>query len=96
MKRRDICSGANLVFNTGVLSLSVLANENGVDVIIRGLESFDRGTGANIGEKLEGAAKCQVQRDVSFANYKGQNFSAGRIHLILPYILGVARGPTKW
>jgi hypothetical protein len=76
MARRDICSRANLVFNTGVLSFSVLANENGIDVIVRRLESLDRGTGANVGKKLEGAAKCQVQRDVSLANYQGQRASA--------------------
>lgn len=63
------------MLNTGVLSFGVLANENGIDVIVRRLESLDRGTGANIGEKLEGAAKCQVQRDMSLADCEEQGTS---------------------
>lgn len=58
------------MLNTGVLSFSILANENGVDVIVWRLEPLDRGTGANISEELESATKSQVQRDVSLANYQ--------------------------
>lgn len=60
------------MFDTRVLSFSVLADEDSIDIVVRRLESLDRCTGTNIGEKLESAAECQVQRDMSLANYQGQ------------------------
>ena len=51
-----------------VLSLRVLPDEDGVDIIVRGFESLDRGAGADVGEEVEGATEGQVEGNVSLAN----------------------------
>jgi hypothetical protein len=57
------------VLNARVLSLRVLPNEDSVDVVIRSFEALDRSARTDVGEKVKGSAKGQVQGDVALANY---------------------------
>lgn len=57
-----------LMLNTGVLSLSVLTDENCVNIIIRRLESLNGKARPHVGEKVESSAEGEVQRYVSLAN----------------------------
>ena len=59
------------MLNAGVLALSVLADEDSVDVLVGGLEALDRYTGTHVGEEVEGSTKGQVQRNVALANCSG-------------------------
>lgn len=56
------------MLNTGVLSLSVLTDENCVNIIIRRLESLNGKARPHVGEKVESSAEGEVQRYVSLAN----------------------------
>ena len=47
---------ADLVFDTRILSLCIFSNENGVNVVVRGLVSFDRQTWSDVGEEVERTA----------------------------------------
>jgi hypothetical protein len=57
-----------LMLNTRVLSLSVLANQKGVHVIVGCLETFDGHTWPDVGEQFERPAESQVERYVTLAN----------------------------
>lgn len=56
------------VLNAGVFSLGVLSDENGVDVVVWGLESRNGAAGTHVGEEVECAAEGKVQGDVALAN----------------------------
>lgn len=56
------------VLNAGVLALGVLADQDGVDVIVGGLVSSNRAAGTEVGEEVESATKGQVERDVALAD----------------------------
>lgn len=56
------------VLDTRVLALSVLTDEDSVDVVVGGLEALDRDTGADVGEEVEGATEGEVERDVALAD----------------------------
>ncbi len=56
------------MLDTGVLSLSVLTNENRVDIIIRRLESLNGEARPHVGEEVESPAESKVQGYVSLAN----------------------------
>lgn len=58
------------MFNTRIFSLCILPDENSVDIIIWGLEALNRRARTNVGEQVESSSKGQVQRDVTFANYR--------------------------
>ncbi len=58
----------NDVLDTGVLSLGVLTDQDGVDVVVGGLEALNAPAGTDVGEEVEGTAECQVERDVALAN----------------------------
>jgi len=58
----------HLVFNTGVLSLSVLTDDDRVDVIVRGLESFDRSARSDVGVEGESATESKVERNVTLSD----------------------------
>lgn len=60
------------MFNARVLALSVLTDEDGVDIIIRGLVSLDGHAWPDVGIEVECPPERQVQRDVALANF-GQN-----------------------
>ena len=48
------------MFDSTVLALCVLADENGVDVCVRGLVACNGTTGTDIGEEGKGTAESQV------------------------------------
>jgi hypothetical protein len=56
------------MLDSTVLSLSVLTNEDSVDVVIWCLVSSNALAGTNVGEEVEGSAECQVERDVALAD----------------------------
>ena len=56
------------VLNAGVFPLGVLTDQDGVDVVVGGLEALDGPAGTNVGEEVEGATEGQVQRDVTLAD----------------------------
>lgn len=58
----------NDVLDTGVLSLGVLTDEDSVDIIIRSLVTGDRAAGTDVGKKVEGTTKSQVERDVTLSD----------------------------
>lgn len=49
------------MFNPGVLSFCVFTNEDGIDIIIRSLESFYRDTWANVRKQIEGSSESEVE-----------------------------------
>lgn len=56
------------VLNTRVFTLSVLADQHSVDIVVGGLVTGDRTAGTDVGEQIEGTAQSQVQRDVALAD----------------------------
>jgi hypothetical protein len=62
-----------LVFDTTVLSLGVLSNEDGVDVVIRGLVAGDGNAWSDVSEQRECTTKGQVKGDVSLADWGGED-----------------------
>ena len=49
-----------LVLNARVFTLRVFTDEHSVDVVVRRLETLDRYTRTNVGEKIERSAERQV------------------------------------
>ena len=60
------------VLNTRVLALSVLADQDGVNVVVGRLVASNGPAGTDVGEEVEGTAKGEVERDVALANGCGQ------------------------
>jgi hypothetical protein len=58
----------NDVLDAGVLALGVLTDQNGVDVVVGGLEALDRPAGTDVGEEVEGTAERQVEGNVTLAD----------------------------
>ena len=58
----------NNVLDTRVFALSVLANEDSVDAVVRGLETGNGAARTNVGKQIEGAAQGQVQGDMALAD----------------------------
>lgn len=56
------------VLDTRVFTLGVLTDQDGVDVVVRGLVASDGSAGTNVGEQVEGTAESKVQRNVSLAD----------------------------
>jgi hypothetical protein len=56
------------VLNAGVFTLGVLADQDSVDAIVRGLETGDGAARSQVGEEVECAAEGEVERDVALAN----------------------------
>lgn len=56
------------MLDTGVLSLGVLADQDGVNVVVSSLIPGNRATRANIGEEVEGTAEGQVEGDMALAD----------------------------
>lgn len=56
------------VLNSGVFTLGVLADEDGVDVLVRSLAPRDGTAWADVGKKVECAAQGKVQGNMAFAN----------------------------
>ncbi len=58
----------NLMLDTRVFALSVLSNEDGVDIIIGGFVALDGCAGSNIRKEVEGTTEGQVEGYMAFAN----------------------------
>lgn len=58
----------NNVLNARVFTLSVLTNQNSVDIVIWRLEAGNRAARAQVGEEVEGTTESKVERDVALAN----------------------------
>ena len=57
----------NDVLDTRVFTLSVLTDQDGVNVVVGGLVPCDRSAGTHVGEEIEGSTKSKVQRYVTLA-----------------------------
>lgn len=73
------------VLDAGVLALGVLADQDGVDVVVGGLEALDGPAGTDVGEEVEGTAERQVERDVALADGSREGTLEGNV------VLGDAR-----
>jgi hypothetical protein len=58
----------HLVLNTRVLSLGVLSDKNGVDVVVSSLVSLDGNTWSDVGKEGECSSQSQIQRDVTLSD----------------------------
>lgn len=58
----------NDVLNAGVFTLGVLSDQDGIDIVVGGLETGDGAAGSQVGEEVEGSTKSEVERDVALAN----------------------------
>lgn len=56
------------VLDTGIFTLSVLSDKDGVDIVVGGLEAGDGAARSEVSEKVEGSSQGQVQRDMALAN----------------------------
>jgi hypothetical protein len=70
------------VLDARVLALSVLTDQDSVDVVIGGLIAGNRAAGSEVGEEVEGSAEGQVERDVALANGSGQRSLEGNLVLV--------------
>ena len=57
------------MLNSRVLSLGILPNQNGVNVVVRSLVSGNRSAGSDVSEEVESSAEGQVEGDMAFANW---------------------------
>ncbi len=80
------------VLNARVFALGVLADEDSVNVVIRGFVAGDGFAGANVSKKVESATEGQVERDMAFAdgglpgNQRWERFCM-RVSVIRPRVL---------
>jgi hypothetical protein len=58
----------NNVLDAGVLSLGVLTDQDGVDIVVGCLVASDRSAWSDVGEEVEGTAESQVERDVALSD----------------------------
>ena len=56
------------VLNSGVFTLSVLTNENGVNTVVRGLVAGNRPARSQVGEEVECSSQSKVEGDMALAN----------------------------
>lgn len=57
-----------LVLNTGIFTFSVFTNEDSINILVRGLVTFDGATRTNVGIQVEGTTEGQVERNVTLTN----------------------------
>ena len=70
----------NLMLDTRVFALSVLSNEDGVDIVVGRFVALDGCAGSDIRKEVEGTTEGQVQGYVAFANCGGEAELALRNH----------------
>jgi hypothetical protein len=56
------------VLNARVLALGVLADQDGVDIVVGGLVPSDGPAGPQVGEEVECPAEGEVEGDVALAD----------------------------
>lgn len=57
------------VLNTRILSLGVLTDQDGVDVVVWSLVTGNRAAWADVGKEVEGTAKSKVEGNVTLSNW---------------------------
>lgn len=67
----------NDVLDTRVLTLGVLTDEDGVDIIVRGLVTYNRLTRTDVGKQVESSSESQVKRNMALSNRSGQGSLKG-------------------
>lgn len=83
----------NNVLDTGVFTLGVLTDQDGVDVVVGRLVAGNGSAGTDVGEKVESTAQSQVQRDVTLANRSLRFYLSSRIVNCRGITEHTARGP---
>lgn len=58
----------NDVLNAGVFTLGVLSDQDGVNIVVWGLEAGDGAARSQVGKEVESSAEGEVKRDVALAN----------------------------
>jgi hypothetical protein len=70
----------HLVLDSRVFSLGILANKNGVNVVIEGLVARDRAARTDVGEEVESSTEGQIEGNMSLSDgslgYSQQHSSA--------------------
>lgn len=61
-------SWRHLMFDSWVFALGILADKDGVHVIVRSLEALDRNAGSYVGKKIECSSKSEVQRNMALSD----------------------------
>lgn len=56
------------VLNARVFALGVLSDQDGVDIVVGGLEAGNRAAGSEVGKEVEGSSESEVQGDVTLAD----------------------------
>lgn len=72
-------TGDDGVLDTGVLTLSVLSDEQGVDVLVRGLVAHDGLARSDVGEQVEGSSQSQVHGNVALTDGGGEGTLEGNL-----------------
>ena len=73
------------MFNTRVFTLGILTDQNGVDVVVRGLETLDGNARTNIGEEVECPTERQVEGNMTLANYRTTRQCCSQIEKLATY-----------
>jgi hypothetical protein len=56
------------VLDTRVLALGILSDQDGIDIIVRGLETGYGAARSQIGEEVECASQGKIKRDMALTN----------------------------
>ena len=86
------------VLDARVLTLCVLADEHGVDVVVGGLVAGDGFAGADVGEEVEGSAEGKIEGYVAFADWgliDGAIRARNRLWVPREACFLTARGPLR-
>lgn len=67
------------MLNSRIFSLSVLSDQNRIDVIVRSFVAGNGAAGSDIGKEVKGSAEGQVQRYMAFTNWSLVVLAARRI-----------------
>ena len=79
------------MLDSGVFTLSVFTDEDGVDVVVGGFVTGNGFAGPDIGKEVERAAEGEVERDMAFTDRGLGDVSLGALRaeilVILPRVL---------
>ena len=70
------------MLNARVLALGVLADQDGIDIVVGGLEAGDGAARTQVGEEVEGTAQGEVERDMALAYGGGKGTLEGDLVLL--------------
>lgn len=81
------------VLDARVFTFGVFTDQDGVDVVVGGLEACDGAAGTDVGKEVEGAAESEVERDVAFSDGSLALLVSCRLQLLT--CRRTAKGPFK-